>query len=160
MQKYENWHFFNGAEQFPLHAAASSNEAPNPPPSQVACNLQECWKEQQVRFACPYCRLACTLENQFGALLPASWQAHAPPAHTHPRCSAILLGRSGATVAAKHNLQRELVCARTRHCAHHGREWARAKRSNGTRQSPIVGQRGKREGDGKEEAAPHAPENR
>lgn len=37
MQKYENWHFFNGAEQFPLHAtatasatAASSNEAPAP----------------------------------------------------------------------------------------------------------------------------------
>lgn len=35
MQKYENWHFFNGAEQFPLHATASatatsSNEAPAP----------------------------------------------------------------------------------------------------------------------------------
>lgn len=96
----------------------------------------------------------------WSAIAPASWQAHAPPAHTHPRCSAILLGRSGATVAAKHNLQRELVCARTRHCAHHGREWARAKRSNGRRHSPIVGQRGKREGEGKEEAAPHAPENR
>lgn len=70
MQKYENWHFFNGAEQFPLHAA-SSNESPSTPPlSLVTCNLpatQECWKEQQVRFACPCCRLACTLENQFGA---------------------------------------------------------------------------------------------
>lgn len=111
---------FQWAEQFPLHAC-NSNWGPHTrhtlaaaaAAAKAATTAAAGKSSAAIILSHASVPLALGEQTSFG-------NAHAPNAQP--------LGPTRSGRRRQAQLGTQLVCARTRHCAHHGREWARANR--------------------------------